>query len=96
MDFDEEARRVHREMHGDLRWDGKWGVKHIREANAIAAALRRAYARGMSSNIDGAFTELIEKLDPYLDAQSMHAVHAECAKIEERLESAARTARRTR
>jgi hypothetical protein len=83
--FDEEARRVHREMHGDLRWDGKWGVKHTREANAIAAALRGAFMLGTRHRVDAAFSQLIANLVPYMDAQSMHAVHAECAKIEERL-----------
>jgi hypothetical protein len=57
---------------------------------SVAAALRGAYAEGARDRIDSAFQNLIANLVPYLDAQSMHAVHAECAKIEERLAAPAR------
>lgn len=46
----EEALKVHRELRGDVRWDGKWGVKHQREVDVIAAALHAAYVAG---TVDG-------------------------------------------
>ncbi len=46
------------------------------------AALVHFAEEQRSDAIDSAFSLLIERLAPFLDDQSLHAVHAECAKIE--------------
>jgi hypothetical protein len=80
--WDEEAERA-LESTAAATWLGE--SEWIECIEWVAAALRRAYEFGARCRVDSAFQELIANLDPYLDAQSMHAVHAECAKIEERL-----------
>lgn len=52
------------------------------ESDPRIAAILRFAAEQRAAAIDAAFSLLIERLAPFLDDQSLHAVHAEVAKIE--------------
>jgi hypothetical protein len=86
MGFDEEARRLIERMEIDPYTNRRaWDAMTRDNVGMLAAALRAAFMLGTRHRVDAAFSQLIANLVPYMDAQSMHAVHAECAKIEERL-----------